>query len=166
MINTTPKVIICDIDGTISDATHRLHLIKSKPKNWKHFFAQSIHDSIYEDVHWLVNLFVETGNKVLFVTARPENEREKTIEWLHNIADMKGKYEKLYMRYPGDYRDDNIVKKDILQEIYNDGYDPFLALDDRDHVVNMWRQEGLFCFQVRNENGVGAIWDQHLIDAK
>jgi predicted secreted acid phosphatase len=144
------KVILCDIDGTISDATHRLHLIQTKPKQWKEFFNESTKDPIYEDVHWLVNLFHTNGNKILFVTARPENERDKTIEWLHNTAGMKGKYEKLYMRYPGDYRDDYIVKKDILQDIRNDGYDPFLALDDRDGVVNMWREEGIFCFQVRS----------------
>lgn len=160
------KCIIVDIDGTISNSEHRLHHIKVKPKNWKLFFKESMNDPVYEDVHWLVNLLHETGNKILFVTARPENERENTIQWLHSTAGMEGKYEKLYMRYPGDYRDDNIVKADILKDIRSDGYDPFLALDDRDHVVNMWREEGIFCFQVRNENGVGTMWKQHLDGTK
>lgn len=157
------KVIIVDIDGTIADATHRLHYIKTKPKDWKAFFRESINDPIYEDVHWLVNTLIDSGNKILFVTARPENEREQTVKWLHETAGMENKYEKLYMRYPGDYRDDWVVKRDILSDIRNDGYDPFLALDDRDGVVSMWRSEGLFCFQVRNENEVGHMVKQDIL---
>lgn len=143
------KDIIVDIDGTIADATHRLHYISTKPKKWKQFFDESKDDPVYEDVHWLIKLITSTGSRILFVTARPESEREKTLEWLHNKAGLQGCYAKLYMRYPGDYRDDFLVKKDILQDIRNDGYDPFLALDDRDGVVNMWREQGISCFQVR-----------------
>jgi len=142
------KVIIVDIDGTISDSDHRIHYIRTKPKNWKKFFEESKHDPVYQDVYWIINLLHLTGNTVLFVTARPESEREQTIQWLTK-HELIQKSEKLYMRPNGDYRDDYIVKKDLLNEIREDGYDPFLALDDRETVVNMWREQGIYCFQVR-----------------
>lgn len=142
------KVIIVDIDGTISDNSHRMHLILTSPKKWKEFFDESSNDPPYEDVYWLVNLLFETDNTIIFVTARPENEREKTISWLKKY-NLDGKYKKLYMRSEGDFRDDFIVKKELLQKIRSDGYDPFIALEDRNNVVKMWREEGISCFQVR-----------------
>jgi hypothetical protein len=71
-----------------------------------------------------------------------------TIEWLHNVAGLEGYYERMYMRYSDDYRDDATIKKDLLQEIYDDGYVPIMVFDDREHVVDMWRQNGIRCLQV------------------
>src|ERR1700722_7920995 len=33
-----PAAVIVDMDGTLSDATHRLRFIKEKPKDWEKFF--------------------------------------------------------------------------------------------------------------------------------
>ena len=144
--------IIVDIDGTIADANHRLHYIKIKPKNWKAFIEASQYDEPFHDVVWLVKLIKTSGVKVVIVTARSEHERNITINWLHNVAKLEGVYEKLYMRSDDDYRRDDIVKQEILEQIRDDGYDPFMALEDRDHVVDMWRANGLRCLQVNKED--------------
>jgi hypothetical protein len=52
------------------------------------------------------------------------------------------------MRKLGDRRDDDIVKFELLEQIYEMGYEPVLVFDDRDRVVKMWRAAGLRCFQV------------------
>jgi hypothetical protein len=56
------------------------------------------------------------------------------------------------MRKKGDYRDDSIVKKELLDQIRKDGYNPLLAFDDRDRVVKAWRECGIRCLQVAEGN--------------
>ena len=54
----------------------------------------------------------------------------------------------MLMRRTKDYRSDDIVKKEMLDEMRAIGYNPTLVFDDRDRVVKMWRENGLRCFQV------------------
>jgi hypothetical protein len=56
--------------------------------------------------------------------------------------------EAFYMRSDKDYRADYIVKREMLDKIRADGYDPVLVFDDRTSVVNMWREAGLRAVQV------------------
>ncbi len=46
----------------------------------------------------------------------------------------------------GDMRPDWIVKKQLLWEIRKE-FDPLIAIDDRNSVVKMWREEGIQCLQ-------------------
>jgi hypothetical protein len=52
------------------------------------------------------------------------------------------------MRKQWDRRDDDIVKFELLEQIYEAGYEPVLVLEDRNRVVKMWRAAGLRCLQV------------------
>jgi len=46
-----------------------------------------------------------------------------------------------------------LLKKELYDAHVKDKYDVLFVLDDRDQVVNMWRNElGLACFQVANGN--------------
>lgn len=143
------KVILCDIDGTLADPKHRLGFVRTKPKNWKAFFELSEHDPPHDDIVWLVKTLKAVGCTILIVTARNEDERERTVKWLHEKAGLEGVYERLYMREAKDYRDDSVVKKEILDKIRSDGYNPEIVLDDRNGVVAMWREAGLRCLQVQ-----------------
>lgn len=58
----------------------------------------------------------------------------------------------LYMRKEGDHRPDFKVKRDLLAALKADGYEPIMAFDDRDQVVEMWRAEGIPCAQVADGN--------------
>lgn len=142
------KVILCDIDGTLSNPEHRLQLSHVSEKDWKSFFNDSMKDECYTDIVWLVKSLHKLGNKILIVTARPDSGKEVTIKWLDEVAGLKGIYEKLYMRKKDDHRNDYIVKKEILDQILKDGYKPYIVLDDRDSVVDMWRDHGIRCLQV------------------
>lgn len=144
------KVILCDVDGTLANGQHRQHYLSIKPKNWKAFIKASPLDPPYEDIVWLVKTLYEANNTILIVTARSEDEREVTTKWLDEVAGLKDVYVKMYMRESGDYRDDSIVKKEILDTIRLEGYDPYMVLDDRNKVVNMWRDVGVRCLQVQN----------------
>lgn len=140
-----PFDFICDIDGTVADTSHRLHWINSKPKNWKAFFNAAILDDPIKRVINMVKDLQSKGCLMVMCSGRPEDYRKDTEDWLykHGVTPTK-----LYMRKSGDYRPDDIVKAELLEDIKRDGIDPKLVFDDRDRVVQMWRDKGLVCIQV------------------
>lgn len=141
------NVIVFDLDGTIADIEHRRKYIATKPKNWKAFCEGIKNDTVKREVQLVYNMFVSTGEyDIIFASGRSDEYRDMTEEWLHK-HDFHH-YVKLYMRKEGDYRADYIIKKEILDEMRADGYNPILTFDDRDQVVQMWRENGIPCFQV------------------
>ena len=82
---------------------------------------------------------------VLLVSGREDKYREQTINFLdkHQIN-----HEKLMMRETGDFRKDSIIKKEIFDTQIRGFYNIDFVLDDRNQVVEMWRQLGLTCLQV------------------
>jgi hypothetical protein len=149
---------IFDIDGTIADITHRRHFVASKPKNWGAFNRAMKDDTPHQDIIELMRMMRLYGYQILIASGRGEEDREKTVQWLTDQGIVQAGvpastgipiyYRKLYMRPAGDYRSDNIVKSEILDEMLADGYKPTMAFDDRDQVVKMWRERGLRCLQV------------------
>jgi len=57
----------------------------------------------------------------------------------------------MFMRKDKDYRQDYMVKQDILDK-HIDKSKVWVVLDDRDQVVQMWRRNGLTCLQVADGN--------------
>jgi hypothetical protein len=139
-----PAAVIVDMDGTLSDATHRLHLIASKPKDWDRFFALCGEDGVHAHVGSAVNLFHQ-AYKVVIVTGRPARCIPDTVAWLkrHWI-----RHDALFSRADGDHRADDIVKEEILDRNILPAFTPIFAMDDRDRVVSMWRRRGIPCWQV------------------
>ena len=149
--------VIFDLDGTLADCKHRLHHIEQRPKDWPAFFEAMVDDAPKEELAWLFRAIrnskaptrsvLETEAQFpvpVICTGRPDNYREATQAWLlrHSLLPRS-----LYMRSEGDYREDDIVKRELLAQIIRDGYDPVLVIEDRNRVVNMWRDEGLTCLQ-------------------
>jgi len=138
--------IIVDIDGTLADCTHRLRFIKDGKKDWDGFFAACDRDKPVEVVCRMVNsLLHNDANRVILCSGRPERTRAVTERWLYDQMMLRAP---LYMRADGDYRADDIIKRELLARIRADGFNPVLAIDDRKRVVDMWRSEGLICAQV------------------
>lgn len=136
------NAIIVDIDGTIADNLHRQNILNSNPKDWDTFFQESHLDEPILPVVEIVQI-LEKVYSILIVTGRSEKYRGMTKSWLkkHKIS-----YDKLYMRPDNDYRPDHEIKEEILIKI-KQNYSPFLAIDDRQSVVDMWRRNGLICLQ-------------------
>lgn len=143
-----PKDIVFDIDGTLSDPSHRQHFVRSKPRNWPAFNRTIFDDTVQYDIVWLAKVLHSIGCRIVICTARTDDLREVTEKWLKEKAGLDGIYEKVYMRAEKDYRDDDIIKRELLDIIRADGYDPVMVFDDRDRVVKIWREAGLRCLQV------------------
>lgn len=145
-----PRTIIFDIDGTIANIEHRRHHVTEKPKNWAAFNREIVNDTPFKDIIYLAQIFHSMGENVILCSGRGEEDRKVTEEQMRSFGVP---YQKLYMRPEKDSRRDDIIKKELLDQIIADGYDvPFMVFDDRDQVVAMWRANGIRCMQVAPGN--------------
>tara|TARA_R100001129_G_scaffold1007_2_gene875 strand:+ start:224 stop:817 length:594 start_codon:yes stop_codon:yes gene_type:complete len=155
------KLIICDIDGTIANIEHRLHYIKGPKKDWDSFTKMCVFDEPYKDVieildslihGWTWDVCGANEREFYFFSGRSEVVRKETEEWLKKhipiIAEHDYKDWELHMRKEGDYRPDTTIKYEMMYELKITPDDVLCILDDRQSVVDMWRQEGFRCLQV------------------
>lgn len=140
--------VIFDLDGTLADCSHRLHWIQNKPKNWKAFFAGMEHDAPIEPTIMIAQSLYDSYNNVIFCTGRPDTHESVTRAWLSKHVGVWSENCPLYMRPSGDHRPDYEVKALLMATMLADGFDPKIAFEDRDQVVDMWRRNGLICYQV------------------
>ena len=90
----------------------------------------------------------DAGHDIVFASGRNERSGDATVAWL----DANGFWSvdsHLFMRKADDFRSDDIVKQEILDQIIIDyGKKPDMVFDDRKRVVDMWRDNGIFVFNV------------------
>ena len=141
--------IIFDIDGTIANLDHRLHFIKQKPKDWPSFKSLAYLDTPIEPLVYVAKALHYCGSMdgtdIVFCAGRNLDSFDVTSDWIEQHLGIKKAT--LFMRAKDDYRDDAIVKRELLKEIRK-VWNPILVFDDRQRVVDMWRSEGLICCQV------------------
>lgn len=134
------KVIICDLDGTLCNIDHRLHFVQKEPKDWKGFFEHMLSDTPRPEIkHEIINAHIN-GIKIVFVSARPENYRAFTMDWLRDHVGIQEYI--LIMREVHDKREDTEVKSDIYDK-YLKNMDILKIYDDRPSVIRMWKEKGL-----------------------
>lgn len=131
-----PKVILCDLDGTLAI----LH-------NRGPFDGKGCEDDLLNlPVAGMVKNYASLGYQIILVSGREDSCKEQTMNWLakHEIP-----YHALFMRKARDNRKDSIIKREIFDQYICGKFYVELVLDDRNQVVDMWRNElGLTCFQV------------------
>lgn len=147
--------VVFDLDGTLADITHRLHFLKgvkveganewagTTKKDWNGFNANLHLDVVKKDIRQLHRMVFDAGYNIAIVTGRSSQYSKQTIQWLleNNIP-----YNELHMRPEGNFQSDYIVK----QKIYDDHFKHrkiIFVVDDRDQVVQMWRDNGITCLQ-------------------
>jgi hypothetical protein len=139
------KVIVFDVDGTLAHMEHRRHWVATKPKNWPAFNAGMSRDTTHDDIVWLAQLFAAQGHTIIICSGRGEETRAVTEKWL---TDNGVEFTQLYMRGLKDYRQDSIVKVELLALIREQHGEPWLWFDDRTQVVDAIRAEGVRVLQV------------------
>lgn len=133
------KAILVDIDGTVALAKGRGLFEYSKVNA----------DVPNKPIVDLIKTLHATGKyKIIFVSGREGTDdcADKTAQWLANTFSFPPT---LVMRQQGDMRKDAIVKKELFEKFIKNLYNVHFVLDDRNQVVDMWRQElQLPCLQV------------------
>jgi predicted kinase len=134
-----PAAII-DLDGTLTSAAWRTHHLEGRRRDWEAFFAGMGRDA---PVRPLVELtgWVAHHATVVLLTGRPDDHEPVVRRWL---ADHGVVYDVLLMRPGGDRRPDTVVKREIYRREIAPVHDVRLVIEDRPHVVEMWREEGLY----------------------
>lgn len=192
--HTKPAIplYIFDLDGTLSLADHRRHLVeapkcahctgsghiyrdvdddaggsipvqglcpycdgKGKAKgftpDWPAFYEACDKDQPnWPVISTLLQLY-SVGCDVRIWSGRDDSVKPKTLMWLHlatrlSLTVLK---ELLVMRPNGDYTPDHQLKRKWLNLLQPQERRRLVGVfDDRQKVVDMWRAEGVACFQV------------------
>jgi predicted kinase len=133
-------VVICDLDGTLCNCDHRRHFVQGDKKDWRGFFAGIKEDTPNHDVIEQLLMYMGEPAKIIFVSARPEDHRTVTEEWLN--VHFPYHYDGLIMRPSNDGRPDIEVKNDIYEK-YLSKLKILAVFDDRPSVIRMWQSKGL-----------------------
>ncbi|WP_434443512.1 hypothetical protein [Lentzea sp. E54] len=128
-----------DIDGTVADARHRLHLLDSdSPTKWADFFDAAGDDPVLPDGAQLARkLAVE--HDIVWLTGRPVRLAELTRSWLVEQGLPVGE---LLMQPHGDKRPARLVKLERVLELQQRRVIA-LIVDDDPRVVSQLREAGL-----------------------
>ncbi|MCY3411819.1 MAG: hypothetical protein INQ03_09320 [Candidatus Heimdallarchaeota archaeon] len=125
------KAVLCDLDGTLYNVSHRIHLIN---QSWKSFFNAIDKDIVNQ---WCLDLLKgmnHQGYKIILLTGRPEEYKDITKELLDRD---QVPFDELIMRKNGDYRKDYEFKEQIIETIDDE---IILAIDDQLAVINVFKK--------------------------
>ena len=141
-----PKACIIDIDGTLADCSHRIEYALNS--DWDTFQSLSPLDTPVQpiiDIAWSLR---SSGWLIILCTGRNERYHTITREWL---LQHKVPYDLVVYRENGNFEKDCEYKRRKLKEIREKfpEHNFCLAIEDRDRVVKMWREEGLVCLQAQ-----------------
>ncbi len=130
-----PIAIIVDIDGTLAHMNG-----KRSAFEWDKVGL----DDIDSRVESIINKFGDSY-KIIIMSGRDGCCETETRNWLINNEVL---FDSLFMRAAGDMRKDSIVKEELFWTHIAANYNVNFVVDDRPQVCRMWRDLGLFVFQV------------------
>jgi len=165
LYDPTNRTVIFDLDGTLFDISHRMHLIKPElakmdqgfTPDWKAFFKSCADDAPIWNVIDIALAMKAAGFKIAFITGRSDEIKYETVVSIHKYLgwlEIEGDYT-LHMRKEGDHRPDDILKKELLLKAFPTKQDLETIVgvfEDRKQVVEMYRSLGLRVFQVDEGN--------------
>ena len=136
-----PDAVIFDLDGTLADISGR------NPYD----ASQCEYDKLVQPVYNDLVLHQKAGYKIIICSGRSNEYVEQTDAWLKKNGIAPDLF---IMRDPNDVDekgnripDDELKQKMFMEHIHNK-YNVEKVFDDRQKVVDMWRDLGLTVFQV------------------
>lgn len=142
-------VIIVDLDGTVCNHDHRAHF--AEEKDWDAYHAKLIGDTVNHHIVSILEAMSASHYYILACTGRPEKYRLKTIEWL---ATNQVPIDDILMRPNNNFDSDANLKIELVSEYFDGFGEEYVnfVLDDRDSVVEAWRDNNFKCLQVQEGN--------------
>jgi hypothetical protein len=134
------SAVVCDLDGTLAMIS---------PERGPYDADQCELDAVREPVAEVLRWARTNGRMIVLITGRgvKESHRTATKKWLY---DNRIAYHQLMMREVGDNRADHVIKSEMADKMERDGVSIDFVMDDRQSVVDMWRERGHTVFQVDN----------------
>jgi len=137
------QIVVIDLDGTLCNSKHREHLAVAG--QWDEFHSMLGDDEPWADTKGLLDILYGAGIGVVGLTGRNEKFRNSTLDWLTKNDIW---LDELMMRPDNNYMPDHELKPKMLEDKHEKD-DILFILEDRDKVVEAWRNLGYNCWQVR-----------------
>ncbi|MDQ6697862.1 MAG: hypothetical protein M3Z46_10460 [Actinomycetota bacterium] len=138
--------VVFDLDGVLSDAAGRQHLLDRPWRDWDAFFDACGEDPLIDEVATLLHHLDERVHVVL-LTARPIRVQRQTLTWLER-NDLR--WDLLIMRDYGDYEAARDFKERTVWELRDSGLQPTLAFEDDRRNVEMFHRQGVPCVYIHS----------------
>ena len=142
-------LVIFDLDGVISDATHRQHFLRGARMDYRGFFTAAGLDPPYRTGQALAES-VADDHAVAILTARPNYVVDMTRSWLaanevrHDLLILRPRHGRGSHGPSADY------KRHELHRLRAAGYEVAMAIDDDERVIEMFRAEGVLALYVHS----------------
>jgi len=142
------KIVIFDLDGTLAliDKRRAISTKDNGKMDWDIFFnPKNIDlDLPNQPVMDMANMLSSQGYTIMILSGRSDVTHQAIRDWLNKHGVW---FDTLTMRPQNHlYMADNDLKQMWLDSIGKDNV--AMVFDDRNQVVDMWRQNGLTTFQV------------------
>lgn len=157
------KVVIFDYDGTLSDGSHRLHMLPKTDlhltESWIEFNRAAKNDTPIRDTIAVMNAMYEAGYIVIILTGRSDEVYGDSFVWL---LENGAKYHTMIMRRADDNRKDTVIKEEVLRAV---GLENIVACwDDSPNVIAHMRGLGLTVYQVIDYDKPHVHLQSHGVD--
>jgi len=150
--NNMKKTVIFDLDGTLAliDERRSLATLPNGKMDWPIFFNPSNID--LDKPNWpvieMAKMLKEQGHSIVIFSGRSKVTKIATMEWLDKFGVP---FDVLKMRPDNSefrFMPDDKLKQHWLDQLFPIKEDIMCVFDDRNKVVEMWRRNGISCFQV------------------
>lgn len=139
------RVVLIDIDHTLSNAFHRDPMIGTT--SWDEYHAASTNDEPLHDMINLVNALHDAGFNIICITARPDKWRGLTMK---TLARFGAKVDDILMRHDENFRPSPEMKLQLAIERFGENLKDKIAfvIEDRTDVCTAFRDLGVTVLQV------------------
>ena len=131
-----------DLDGTLVDtplvSPDQYHQI-----DWEEFNEKNVYCPSFKWAEDMVNVYQSAGYEIVFLTARDGSVRTRaaTMQWLSKHFSFP--IEHLFMRTPGDFRKDSIIKAELYWSHIHNKFNVDFAVDDKRSNCRVFRDFGI-----------------------
>ncbi len=140
-----PKAIIIDLEGTLSDHSHRV--IHYNFKDYDKYNSGFKDDPVnYDFVRLLENEQTDEDLIIIMVTAKSEIYKNDVDFWLRDNGITF--ISEIHYRDPGD-KSPSVEVKRLYLEALKERFAIVHAYDDREDICEMYRNNGMPCTQVK-----------------
>ena len=142
------NIVICDLNGTLSDVSHREHLVSGGRGDWDRFYELAKDDPVKVVTRDIVNSLGSIGYEIHLLTGSHRKYEEDKISWLSNHG---VEYHTLHAPRYGEraYTRSDELKSGWLMDQSRAFFNRIACcLEDRDRDIKMWRGHGLSCWHL------------------
>lgn len=153
-------ILLIDLDGTVADNSHRMHLIEGRQKDWNSFYHHlniSMDKPIEIAQAVLPKLVQKQDVEHYFLTGRPERTRRATVDWMWRhfpdvpivpdpitTSQQRPVVGQIFMRADGDHRPACVYKEAWPQWFWATKTGGLVFVDDDTRNAEMYSKYGVF----------------------